>query len=181
MFREQIELDFRVAPTPDTVPNSAAVNEELEDEEIEFRLFAPSTKADKSGICRIRIKSPVVDDRPPGLVNPERPKSHYFRNSVSPEAQQQLQFAAVSGADVLARSIIPCPGCRLPWRVTTISSGEIELPETSSESIGEGQLTKKSPKKRKGKKSRIAIRQKTAKDREWLDKERTAAAEKEKK
>lgn len=154
----------------------AVDDEEGDAEEVEFRLFAPSSKAATSILTKIRLLSPAADDRPPGLINPERPRSYYFQDSLSPKLRQQLQFAAVSGAEVIARAKTPCPGLSLPWRVTTIIAKGVSISTDKSAVTNQTNVPRK--KKRIGKKSRIAIRQKIAKDSERLEKERQAAAEK---
>jgi hypothetical protein len=154
-----------------------AVVPEIEDEEIEFRLFAPSKNSKDIGIKKFRVHSPAADNRPPGLVNPERPRSYYFRDSLSPEAEKKIQVAAVSGDDVLARSKTPCPGWSMPWRVTVVTAKGVPISIPDPAIIQETDAIRK--RRRKGKKSRIAIRQKLAKDRELMEKARAVAADKE--
>jgi len=147
-------------------------DERQQSEELEFRLFArPSTNDDKT-ITRIRVASPSLDDGHAGLVNPERPREYYFRDSLSPKAKGRLKIAAVSGEDVLARSCTKWPGCSLPWRVTMIPAIG-KLVQTADQT----DATKK--KTRKGKKTRIATRKKAVEDRERKEKEQEGAAEKE--
>ncbi|KAF2427150.1 hypothetical protein EJ08DRAFT_663080 [Tothia fuscella] len=180
LFRNRITssfeaIDHLACPTGPETDAQQIVDEE---EELDFRLFAPSSKAESSSnITKIRINSPVVDDRPPGLANPGRPRNYYFRDSLSPEAQEKINSAAISGDEVLARSKAPCPGCFLPWRVTTIAIAGISLnPELLVNTEARIALRKK---KRKGKKARIAIRQKIAEVRDGAEKAKQAAIEKE--
>jgi hypothetical protein len=153
----------------------AAIPED-KDEEIEFRLFAPSKKSDNNVVTKFRVHTPEADNRPPGLVNPERPRSYYFRDSLSPEAEKKIQLAAVSGDDVLARSKTPCPGWSMPWRVTVVTTKGVPISTPDPAIVQEAENVRK--RKRKGKKSRIAIRQKLAKDRELMEKARAEAADK---
>jgi hypothetical protein len=179
LFRDRIQLEFSAATEFDTSRElgDTAQGADVE-EEVEFRLFAPSSKATTNGhATKIRIRSPSVDNRPPGLIQPERAREYYFRDSLSPEAGEKLQVAAVSGEEVLARSKTPCPGRSLPWRVTTIAAEGTAL--VPSNLILPDQSDTMRKKKRKGKKARIAIRQKIAEDREKREKEKQAAAEKE--
>jgi hypothetical protein len=150
---------------------------EDQDEEVEFRLFAPKKDSRNGTVTRFRIHSPASDDRPPGLVNPERPRNHYFRDSLSPEAEQKIQLAAVSGEEILERSRTPYPGCLMPWRVTIITTKGSPISTPDLNIVEEKEGVRK--KKRKGKKTRIAIRQKHAKERELLEQAKAEAAEKE--
>jgi hypothetical protein len=179
LFRDRVQLEFQ----PDTGAESLGeitykVPEIVQEEEVEFRLFAASSKTRSSGnATRIRIRSLSVDDRPPGLVKPERAKSYYFRDSLSPAAEEQIRIAAVSGEDILARSKTPNPGCSLPWRVTTIQAASTISAQTATILLDQNDPARK--KKRKGKKTRIAIRQNVAETSHNLEKEKRAAAEKE--
>lgn len=158
----------------DIADNTKASDHE---DEVEFRLFAPSAKADKTArATKIRIRSPSVDERPPGLIYPERARNYYFRDSLSPEAEEKIRKAAVSGDEVVARSRTPCPGAVLPWRVTTITVTGASTPLSTHILSAHSDTARK--KKRKGKKSRIAIRQNNAEKRAKLEKEEQAAAEK---
>jgi hypothetical protein len=177
LFRDHVKQNYEIISVPQDHSEQKIIPED-EDEEVEFRLFAPSSKSDTATITKFRLRSPATEDRPPGLVNPERPRNYYFRDSLSPVAEKQLQFAAVSGAEVLARSKTPYPGCSLPWRVTVITA-EGRSTSTPDPKLLEETEEAKKKKKRKGKKARIAIRQKLAVERERLDKEKTLAAEKE--
>ncbi|TID19891.1 Efflux pump [Venturia nashicola] len=142
-------------------------------EELEFRLFArPSTSTEKT-TTRIRIESPSRDNRPAGLVHPERPREHYFRDGLSPEAERRLKITAVSGEDVLAQSHTKWPGCSLPWRVTTILARGRPIQHHSVQSDTVKRKT------RKGKKTRIAIRKKAVEARERKATAEVGAAEKE--
>lgn len=142
-------------------------------EELEFRLFARPSASSEKTTTRIRIGSPSLDDGPPGLVNSERPREYYFRDSLSPEAEHRLKLAAVSGEDVLSRSFTKWPGCQLPWRVTTILSTGTPIQHPSA------QLDTVKRKTRKSKKTRIAIRKKAVEVLERKAKAEESAAEKE--
>jgi hypothetical protein len=110
-------------------------------------------------------------------MNPERPREYYFRDSLSPEAEERIKFAAVTGEDVLGRSQTKWPGCSLPWRVTTILSSGKPIQNASSKTLDQTEVARK--KRRKGKKTRIAIRKKAVEERERKAKEQEGAAERE--
>lgn len=140
-------------------------------------MFAKPLTADDLKITKIRVQSPTVDDGPGGLVNPERPREYYFRDSLSPEAKDRLELAAVSGEEVVGRSRTVWSGCLLPWRVTTIFSTSKWASPASVQTIDQNDLPRK--KRRKGKKTRLAIRKKATAARERLEKEQKSAADKE--
>jgi hypothetical protein len=148
-----------------------------EDEEVEFRLFAASSAKDEKAITKIRMQSPSLDDTPAGLVNPNRPREYYFRDSLSQETEGCLRVVAVSGEDVLARSCTSWPGCALPWRVTTIVASGKRIQTTSELTVNRIDVARK--KTRKSRRTRIAIRKKAMEERERKEKEQDDAAEKE--
>jgi hypothetical protein len=163
-FLKSLRKRFAETVTSISVP-SHVIDDEILSEEVEFRLFATTSSKDEKTITKIRVQSPSLDDGPAGLVNPERPREYYFRDSLSPEAEGRLKLVAVSGEDVLARSHTKWPGCSLPWRVTTILATGKQIPNISLQT----DVARK--KTRKGKKTRIAIRKKAVEERERKENE----------
>lgn len=162
-----------------SVSASAPVTEDKREqsEEVEFRLFATTSTNNRKAITKIRVQSPSLEDKPAGLVNPERSREFYFHDSLSPEAEGRLKLVAVCGEDVLARSRTKWPGCALPWRVTTILSTGKPVHNISSQTVKQTDVARR--KRRKGKKTRIAVRKKAAEESERKGKENEGAAEKE--
>lgn len=135
-----------------TEPKGEAIQDE-----IEFRLFSgdPNTAV----VRRIKIKTPELNDRPPGFVIPSRPSTCYFKNELSQQEQVAFQASAVSGEDVKARSRSHWPGCYLPWRViTTNRYGKVDV-KLDAHVIAPKSI-EKSNHPRIGKKARIAKRKK---------------------
>jgi hypothetical protein len=176
LFRKSLRKTFAETAAPERTAVHV-IEDDRKSEEVEFRLFANPSKANESKFTKIRVQSPSADDEPAGLVNPDRPKVYYFRDSLSPEASDRLKLAAVSGEDIIARSRTIWPGCALPWRVKTILSTGKPVFITSSDTVDQTELPRK--KRRKGKKMRIAIRKKSAAERERLENEQKSAAHKE--
>jgi hypothetical protein len=148
-----------------------------EEQELEFRLFAPSTA--NNTLPRIRVRSPDPTDRPPGLVVPHRPDTHYFANEPNAEAKARLASAAISGSEVKLRADTPWPGCFLPWRVVSVTASGKVLASLNKHVVsesGEGIPQKRS---RKGKKARIATRKKAAAEKERLREEAMRKQDKE--
>ncbi|KAF2811995.1 uncharacterized protein BDZ99DRAFT_285005 [Mytilinidion resinicola] len=164
-----------------------AADEEDEEEELEFRLFAPTAPHESTDAPtqRIRIDSPDRTGKE-GFVIPERPPEYYFVAEADEARRAQLNATAISGEEVLERAKTKWPGCEMPWRVTEISlkgmakdlvAGHMDVV------VGlEGQRQK-----RPGKKARIKTRgkakeerlkretaEKLAKDKEMAEKEKKA-------
>ena len=143
-----------------------AHNTAEEEQEFEFRLFARS--AFNNPVSRIRVRSPDLTDRPPGLVVPHRPNSYYFANEPNADAKARLASVAVSGSDVRLRSGIPWPGCFLPWRVVNITVSGKVLANLNKHVAFESGESVPQKRKRKGKKARIATRKRVAAEKERL-------------
>ncbi|CAD0082390.1 unnamed protein product [Aureobasidium vineae] len=152
-------------------PVDTTENQEDEDEELEFQLFAPirsttdaSTPAPVAQ--KIRIRSPSEEVREPGIIGPGRPLSYYHTGELDPTRAKEYEVAAVTGADVLAMSKLSCTGCAYPWKVVTIPSSQAKTAlaaAAAQNSVAEAFLPDV-PKKRTrlGKKDRIKKRQKLA-------------------
>ncbi|KAH7058872.1 hypothetical protein B0J12DRAFT_737488 [Macrophomina phaseolina] len=153
-LRARLDEQLGIAIAPDAQPAqppaaaaAAAENDAGEDDELEFRLFAPTSTATKPAaaapvrtkstaqtpsaatpapaVQKIRLRSPSLDpDRPAGFIAPSRPESYYFAPALSsaPEKQRaEYADAAVAGEEVLRRvSETRWPGCRVPWKVTVV-------------------------------------------------------------
>ena len=157
--------------------NDANTAAEEEEQELEFRLFAPSTA--KKSVSRIRVKSPDPTDKPPGLVIPHRPHSYYFADEPNAEAKARLASAAISGSEVRSRAGTSWPGCSLSWRVVNITTSGKVLASLNKHMAAESSEHVPQKRRRKGKKARIAIRKKVAAEKERLQKEAMRKEDKE--
>ncbi|KAG9912497.1 hypothetical protein KCU94_g46, partial [Aureobasidium melanogenum] len=176
-------------------PIETTENHQDEDEELEFQLFAPTkSTADASTPApvaqKIRIRSPSEEAREPGIIGYGRPLSYYHTGELDPVRAKEYETAAVSGADVLAMSKLPCTGCAYPWKVITIPSSQAKaaLAAAAAQNPAAEALLPDVPKKRTrlGKKDRIKKRQKLAalkakKEEESKSKEEKERLEREKK
>lgn len=148
-----------------------------EQEELEFRLFAPSSAHPEGLVSRIRVKSPEPNSE---LLIIQRSDSYYFAPEPNDVQKARFSYSAVAGSDVLSRSHMPWPGCQRPWRVITISaSGKVleRLKKHGAASIEEDDVQRK--RKRKGKKARIAIRKKIESKKDRAAREAASREEKE--
>jgi hypothetical protein len=186
LFQARFKSDFAIEiPQPDTgaAPNTAHGTlatalpsddgpgpnaDEPEVEEHEFRLFAarptkPATVAADDTTttplpapAKIRIASPPPQDAGTGaFVVPRRPDSYYFADVPDAARREELKAAAVSGEDVRAWFAASgvWEGCRVPWKVRVVTNeGQV---------VGvNGQIDGGKKRTRKGKKARIAVRNK---------------------
>lgn len=181
-MQANLEVSYDEQPIID---NNDTQKDQSEDE-LEFRLFAsaPTAKQTQS----VRIRSPSIEKREPGLVRPSRPDSYYFTNSTDAATRARFAAAAVEGHDVVARSKTACPGCRLPWRVTSINAAQDRGTALSTSKSASTDDTRSSKKKTKpGKKHRIALRikaraqQKSVVDKEAAEREKRTRRNREKK
>ncbi|ORY15425.1 hypothetical protein BCR34DRAFT_642906 [Clohesyomyces aquaticus] len=128
-------------------------------DETELRLFAaPASSAPQSH--KIRLTSPDAENGDPGFVV-KRPRSYYFADRVDSEREKELQAAAVESEMVLQMANEPWPGCALPWKVWTISPAGIKKAVLVGHPKSLVTVEEKPQKRRrKGKKTRIALRKK---------------------
>jgi hypothetical protein len=163
-------------------------NQDEEDEELEFQLFAPTksttdTSAPAPAAQKIRIRSPSEEIREPGIIGPGRPLSYYHTGELDPTRVKEYEIAAVSGADVLAMSKLPCTGCAYPWKVVNIPSSQAKaaLTAAAAQNSASEAFLPDVPKKRTrlGKKDRIKKRQKMAKLKAKKEEEGKSKEEKE--
>jgi hypothetical protein len=159
---EDTEADEKETTKP------AAKPQEPVEEEFEFRLFKSAAPPAKIVLVEQN------DDAPPpeGEMVRVRPLSYYIAEPLTAEEKEKIEFAALSGEEVLRRSTQRWWGMEMPWKVTHVSSaGKILRSETSRETMADQveRLTSadgedgKIKRRRMGKKRRIAMR---TKDRE---------------
>jgi hypothetical protein len=162
-------------PTRVLDTNNGADASDDEDEELEFRLFAPTTaqKSQHAPPQRIRVNSPKRSGKV-GFVVAGRPPEYYFAREVDEERKARLEEAAVSGEDVMERANMTWKGCEMPWRVTKISAKGLKKEGLEGHKAVVVEPVERK-RKRDGKKKRIAKRKKAKAD----ELERQAAAEKE--
>ncbi|RYF02645.1 MAG: DUF2011 domain-containing protein, partial [Oxalobacteraceae bacterium] len=144
---------------------------EDEEEELEFQLFAPTKSTTDASTPapaaqKIRIRSPSEELREPGIVGLGRPLNYYHTGELDPVRAKEFEIAAVTGADVVAMSKQPCPGCAYPWKVIKMPSSQAKSALAAAAAqypVAEAFLPDV-PKKRTrlGKKARIQKRQKLA-------------------
>lgn len=129
------------------------------DDEAELRLFAAPVNA-PTNPQKIRLSSPAATRGEPGFAV-KKPRSYYFVDERTSEEEAALKSAAVDGKTVIAMSREPWPGCALPWKVRKISPAgmkrEVLVGHPPTLYSLEEPVRRKA---RKGKKARIALRQK---------------------
>jgi hypothetical protein len=169
-----------------------------EDEELEFQLFAPTKSTTDGTAQKIRLRSPTVEIKDPGLEVAQRPLSYYHTGKLDSKLANEYAIAAVTGADIVAMSKQPCPGCAYPWKVIAIPSSQAKaaLATAASQNPVAEAFLPDVPKKRTrlNKKLRIKKREKFAaaklkkeedakskEEKERLDREKKARRNREKK
>lgn len=159
------------------------IEQQVEDEdEMDFFLFAhtPGQSKSEPQASRIRLKSPTPTDAVPGLENPHRDRSYYFREPPTPEELQRFKSAVVSGHDVQARSCSFCPGSSYAWKVHHIRATKSQaLVLANASSVYDSLLQKSSKRKRPGKQARIKTRTKLAEAKAAQEQDQKAAELKE--
>lgn len=127
-------------------------------DEAELRLFAAPPNDSQSH--KIRLSSPDAGPTEPGFAV-KKPRSYYFAEDVTSDQEKELRSVAVSGDTVVQMSKVPWPGCALSWKVRTITPaglkkvvvvGHPPTMVTVAERTG--------GRRRKGKKTRMALRKK---------------------
>ena len=110
----------------------------------------------------------------------KKPRSYYFADEPTSEAEEEFRAAAIEGRSVLELSQQPWPGCALPWKVRKISpagmSREVLVGHPPMLVLVQDKANKRI---RKGKKSRIAIRKKLQEAKEKESEAARLAREKE--
>ncbi|KAL8834244.1 MAG: hypothetical protein Q9170_003831 [Blastenia crenularia] len=149
---------------PEEGPTAATpVIEEPDEQAYEFRLFsARSGKFYDSGHQppKVQIASPEPLSGEPGFVRPRRFDDYYFAGHDEVK-RKRYELVAVEGEDVVKEASmkrVSALGFEVPWRVISITN-KISKPPTEKLAKTQGEAGGK--RKRKGKKTRIAIRLKT--------------------
>jgi len=162
-------------------------DEEPQDEEIAFRLFAP-TKADgaRQDAQVIRLRSPTPEERDPGFISSRRSDTYYFTGLPTEQLQQEYDIAAVAGDDVKSQAKTCWPGSAYTWKTITIPPSQARQVLVNANQfaklVPQDDVKKQT---RLGKKGRIKKRQKMAlraskKEEEAKAKEAKELAEREK-
>ncbi|KAF2840421.1 hypothetical protein M501DRAFT_1002775 [Patellaria atrata CBS 101060] len=156
LFHAHIQQEFE--PTTVVIEEAqhilAPIGKQKDDNspELEFRLFARTKNDAQVAPQKIRLDSPTAENGEPGFINPERDKSYYLAD---PSSRESLEYdaVAVTGNEVSKWARKPCPGCVLPWRVTTITMKDVTVHLGQPEGDA-------GPRKRRrlGKKGRIVMR-----------------------
>lgn len=166
-------LQFELVDTVPQQSQPAQDPQEDEEEELEFQLFAPTksttttTNAESAPAAqKIRLRSPSIEAKDPGLVTGPRPLSYYHTGDIDPSKAEEYAAVAVTGADIVAWSKQPCPGCAYPWKVINMpaSQAKAALAAAASQNAAAEAFLPDVQKKRTrlGKKARIKKRQKLA-------------------
>ncbi|TKA63381.1 hypothetical protein B0A49_10078 [Cryomyces minteri] len=166
LFRTRVQQEHEETSAPILPTLGNGNNGFIDDhaEELEFRLFASTSKAAQAPTQKIRLRSPSLDAGGPGFIQPHRTRTYYFTGSVSPERLTEYSRAAVSGQDVLARAQSPWPGCAYSWKVRTLTGSGTTVPLSSPAGLLNG--PSKASRKRAGKKRRIKLRKAAVVERE---------------
>lgn len=142
-----------------------------EDEEMMFRLFAPSKPAatdaqqpEQPTVQKIRVRSPSVDPTQVGFLKPSRPQSYYFAETASGQDKAAFNASAISAEQILKLSTIPRPGSAYNWKVLHMSADQLSrAARLQTEGFAKlGRLEAPSKRRRAGKKLRIKMRTKAA-------------------
>tara|TARA_R110002003_G_scaffold141_8_gene12934 strand:- start:3368 stop:4084 length:717 start_codon:yes stop_codon:yes gene_type:complete len=178
LLRARLQNEFVFTTTETDIAGDH--DAEPDEDETELRLFATSA-SDAPKTHTIRLSSPGAGDGAPGFVT-KKPRSFYFADEPTSEEGSRLEAAAIDGRTVLDLSTQPWPGCALPWKVQKISAAGLTkevLVGHPPRLVAIEDVAQK--RKRKGKKTRIAIRKKmqATKDKRE-EQERLAEADREK-
>ncbi|KAH7073527.1 hypothetical protein BKA63DRAFT_575783 [Paraphoma chrysanthemicola] len=149
-----------------------------DEDETELRLFAASA-TDAPTTHTIRLSSPGAGDGEQGFVK-KKPRSYYFADEPTSEEETRLEAAAIDGKTILELAAQPWPGCALPWKVQRISAAGIRKEVLVGHPPGLVTVEDVAQKrKRKGKKTRIAIRKKMQATKDKREEQERLAKEKE--
>lgn len=187
LSRVRDEFTFTYTEPTDTNndSNPTAQNAEEEEDEAELVLFAAPTSAAPQ-TRKIRLESPGAGSGEPGFLV-KRPRSYYFADELNSEKEAEFAASAISPQTLFAMSREPWPGCRVPWKVASISAKGLQKCVQVGHSPSQMMMVeeKAKPRTRKGKKARIALRKKIReraerKEREEKEKREKEEAEREK-
>lgn len=148
------------------------------DDEAELRLFAAPVNAPAKA-QKIRLSSPGASLGEPGFAV-KKPRSYYFADEPTSEEEAAFEGAAIDGKTIVELSRQSWPGCALPWKVRTISAAGMKREVLVGHPPTLATLDETARKRtRKGKKARIALRQKIQAKQEKQSKAAKLAQEKE--
>ncbi|PBP17497.1 hypothetical protein BUE80_DR011724 [Diplocarpon rosae] len=118
--------------------------EEQQEREFEFALFAH----DKASPTTHKIiLSNDNENQGPGRILRPRPPAHYFAAPATGRAREELEFAAVSGMDVLRKSRQRAWGLECQWRVRVLKEPPIAkspVADSGSGSAGKARVDPRS-------------------------------------
>ncbi|KAF2015559.1 hypothetical protein BU24DRAFT_491791 [Aaosphaeria arxii CBS 175.79] len=158
LLRSRSHNDYTFAAVDSNEQEDNVEGAQSDQEETELILFGGPSGAPQQ--LKIRLKSPEPEAGDAGFTV-RRPRKYYFADELDSEREAQLKTAAVDGDAVLEMARIPWPGCALPWKVRAISAKGIRrtvLMDHPRKLVTVEEKIRK--KKRKGKKTRIAMRKK---------------------
>ncbi|KAK1993472.1 hypothetical protein LX36DRAFT_661493 [Colletotrichum falcatum] len=141
-------------------------------EEFEFRLFTTTDPATKIALVDEDERALLGD----GAMLRGRPLSYYIAAEATAEARAELEYAAVSGDEVLARARQRWWGMEMPWRVTRVPGAAASKAAAEEE---EGEKTAAARRRRPGKKKRIALRARERERKKRAEEQERAQAGKE--
>ncbi|KAF1961231.1 hypothetical protein CC80DRAFT_500530 [Byssothecium circinans] len=187
--RTHEQFDFR---NVDTTMDSAQEEIIASEDEVELILFAAPANTHQSH--KIRLSSPDATTAEPGLFL-KKPSSCYFADELTSEKETKYSAAALTGEEVMDMAKTPWPGCALPWKVHTITAAGLKKAVLVGHPPALVTVEETDPRRRrKGKKSRIALRKKVqtvkqknkersrlAKDKEEAEREKRTRRNREKK
>ncbi|KAF1944427.1 hypothetical protein EJ02DRAFT_100530 [Clathrospora elynae] len=179
LIRSKAYTEFAFTTTEDYVTSQVEDAVHSDEEETELRLFAaPANAAPQTH--RIRLSSPGAGSREPGFLI-KKPRSYYFADEPTSEEETAFHAAAIDGRTVVELSKEPWPGCALPWKVRKLSPAGMRKEVLVGYPRTLVTLEEKTHKRtRKGKKTRIALRNKLQASKEKQSENARLAQEREK-
>ncbi|ODA84049.1 hypothetical protein RJ55_02567 [Drechmeria coniospora] len=156
--RQNVTADVNDSRKSATEEKSDVGNQDETVGEFEFRLFSSAAGA----APKVILDDHLAAQGEGGLVH-QRPESYYLVTSVTSALRQEYACVAVSGEDVHERSQTRFWGCEVPWKVTKISStrrGKARQRASNNDEPEGDEATGARKRKRPGKKTRIAQRNK---------------------
>jgi hypothetical protein len=163
---------------------NATTNDAVDDDELEFCLFAPSVAPSNpqeisKPVAKIRLQSPEAQDKEPGFTRAQRDRTYYLTDPTTADQQQRFERSAFTGGQILAQSRIPWSGSTYAWRAIHIPcTRKQRLSLAATGAVFEKLLGPAIPatRKRKGKAARIKIRKQIA-DRKAKEEQKRKQAE----
>ncbi|KAF2640685.1 hypothetical protein P280DRAFT_490114 [Massarina eburnea CBS 473.64] len=168
------QYDFTKIDSPD---DDAREEPPMSEDEAELVLFAAPANTTQSH--KIRLSSPDAATGEPGLLV-KKPRSYYFADDSTGEKLEEYSAVALTGEEVTEISKLRWPGCAVPWKVQTVTaSGMKKIVLVGHPPTLVTVEEKDHKRRRKGKKSRIALRKKVQTAHEKNDERTRLAKEKE--